>query len=122
VTVVRFLHVLALTFFVGGQLMLVVAVVPVLRREADPAAMRAIARRFGIGSLVALAVLAATGAAMADRYDCWGDSLLQIKLMFVVLIGVLVALHVAAPGSRWLAIAVFASTLVTLWLGVNLAH
>jgi hypothetical protein len=99
-----------------------VAVVPVLRREADPAAMRAIARRFGIGSLVALAVLAATGAAMADRYDRWGDSLLQIKLMFVVLIGVLVALHVAAPGSRWLAIAVFASTLVTLWLGVNLAH
>ena len=120
-TAVRFLHVLALTFFVGGQIMLVVAVVPVLRRD-DPAAMRAIARRFGYGSLVALAVLAATGAAMADRYDRWDDSLLQIKLMFVVLIGVLVALHVARPGSRWLAVAVFAATLVTLWLGVNLAH
>jgi uncharacterized membrane protein len=122
VTAVRFLHVLALTFFVGGQIMLVVAVVPVLRRQGDPEALRAIARRFGLGSLVALAVLAVTGAAMADRYDRWDDNVLQIKLMFVVLIGVLVALHVARPGSRWLAIAVFAATLVTLWLGVTLAH
>ena len=121
-TVVRFLHVLALAFFVGGQLMLVVTVLPVLRREGDPEAIRAIARRFGIGSLVALAVLAATGAAMADRYDRWDDSLLQIKLMFVGLIGALLVLHVAAPRSRWPAIAVFAATLVTLWLGVNLAH
>ena len=121
-TVIRFLHVLALTFFVGGQLMLVVAVVPVLRRRGDPAAMRAIARRFGAGSLIALAVLAATGAAMADRYGRWSDSVLQIKLMFVVLIGVFVALHIAAPDSRWLAIAVFGATLVTLWLGVSLAH
>ena len=121
-TVVRYLHVLALTFFVGGQLMLVVAVVPVLRGQGDPAAMRAIARRFGTGSLIALAVLAATGAAMADRYARWSDSVLQIKLMFVVLIGVLVALHIASPESRWLAIAVFAATLVTLWLGVNLSH
>ena len=121
-TVIRYLHVLALTFFVGGQLMLVVAVVPVLRSQGDPPAMRAIARRFGAGSLMALAVLAATGAAMADRYARWSDSVLQIKLMFVVLIGVLVALHIAAPESRWLAIAVFAATLVTLWLGVSLSH
>jgi uncharacterized membrane protein len=122
VTIVRFLHVLALAFFVGGQLMLVATVVPVLRRQGDPAALRAIARRFGVASLVALAVLAATGAAMADRYDRWGDSVLQIKLMFVALILALVALHVARPGSRWPAVAVFAATLVTLWLGVNLAH
>ena len=119
-TVVRFLHVLALAFFVGGQLMLVVAVVPVLRGE--PVAMRAVARRFGIGSLVALAVLVATGAAMADRYARWSESVLQIKLMFVVLIGVLLALHIASPESRAVAIAVLGATLVTLWLGVSLSH
>jgi uncharacterized membrane protein len=122
VTFVRFLHLLALTFFVGGQLMLVVAVVPVMRGQGDPAAMRAIARRFGVGSLIALAVLAATGAAMADRFARWSDSLLQIKLMFVVLIAVLIALHLAAPESRWIAFAVFAATLVTMWLGVSLSH
>lgn len=121
-TVIRFLHVLALAFFVGGQLMLVVAVVPVMRGRGDPAAMRAIARRFGIGSLIALAVLAATGASMADRYGLWSDSVLQVKLMFVVLIGVLVALHIATPESRWVSFAVFGATLVTLWLGVTLAH
>lgn len=121
-TVVRFLHVVALAFFVGGQLMLVAAVVPALRRHGDPAAMRAIARNFGYGSIVALAVLVATGASMADRYGRWDDSVLQIKLMFVVLIGVLLALHLAAPTSRAVAIAVLGATLVTLWLGVTLAH
>lgn len=121
-TVVRFLHVLALAFFVGGQLMLVAAVVPALRRQSDPEPMRAIARRFGYGSIVALAVLVATGAAMADRYARWSDSVLQIKLMFVVLIGVLLALHMAAPTSRAVAIGVLGATLVTLWLGVTLAH
>ena len=121
-TVVRFLHVLALAFFVGGQLMLVAAVVPALRSQSDPAAMRAVARRFGYGSIVALAVLVATGASLADRYGRWDDSVLQIKLMFVVLIGVLTALHMAAPSSRAVAIAVLAATLVTLWLGVTLAH
>jgi uncharacterized membrane protein len=122
VTFVRFLHVVALAFFVGGQLLLVVAVVPALRRDADRTAMRTVARRFGVGSLVALAVLFATGAAMADRYGRWGDSVLQVKLMVVVLIGVLIAFHMTAPESRAVAIAVFGASLVALWLGVELAH
>jgi uncharacterized membrane protein len=122
VTVVRFLHVAALAFFVGGQLMLVVAVVPALRRDADRTAMRAVARRFGAGSLVALAVLLATGAALADRYERWSDNLLQVKLMVFVLIGVLIALHLASPESRAVAIAVLCASLVTVWLGVALAH
>jgi uncharacterized membrane protein len=122
VTVVRFLHVVALAFFVGGQLMLVVAVVPALRGDADRTAVRAVARRFGAGSLAALAVLFATGAALADRYERWSDNLLQIKLMVVVLIGVLIAVHLASPESRVVAIAVFCASLVTVWLGVALAH
>jgi uncharacterized membrane protein len=122
VTVVRFLHLVALAFFVGGQLMLVVAVVPALRGQADRTAIRSVARRFGAGSLVALAVLLATGAALADRYASWSDSLLQIKLMVIVLIGVLIAFHMISPESRVVAIAVLCASLVTVWLGVALAH
>jgi hypothetical protein len=35
---------------------------------------------------------------------------------------VLIALHLAAPESRWIAFAVFGATLVTMWLGVSLSH
>ena len=56
---VRFLHLLGILLFVGGQLALVVAVTPVLRARGEDAAMRAIARRFGIGGAVALAVIVA---------------------------------------------------------------
>ena len=59
-TLIRFLHVLAMAFFVGGQILLVAAVVPVLR-GGDESVMRAVARRFGIGSAGALALLVATG-------------------------------------------------------------
>ena len=121
-TAVRFLHVLALAFFLGGQLMLVAAVVPVLRRQPERTALRAVARRFGFGSLVALAVLVATGAAMADRYGRWSDGVLQVKLVLVGLVGVLIALHLAAPENRAVAVGVLAATLVTAWLGVALAH
>jgi uncharacterized membrane protein len=122
VTVVRFLHVLALAFFVGGQIMLFAAVVPAVRRQDDKTAIRAVARRFGFGSLIALGVLFATGAAMADRYGRWSDSVLQVKLTVIVLIGFLIAVHISAPESRALAIAVFTASLVAVWLGVELAH
>jgi uncharacterized membrane protein len=54
VTLVRYLHLLAMAFFVGGQLFLVVAVVPSLRNEAEGERLRTIARRFGWGTLVAV--------------------------------------------------------------------
>ena len=121
-TLIRFLHVVALAFFVGGQLVLVVAVVPAIRRHGDQAALRSIARRFGVGSLVAILVLVGTGAAMASHFARWEDNVLQIKLMLVVLIGVLIALHIAAPASRPLSIAVFVVSVVVVWLGVELTH
>jgi putative copper export protein len=46
---VRVLHLLAMGFFVGGQLLLAAAVVPVERRAPDRERLRAIARRFGWG-------------------------------------------------------------------------
>ena len=45
-TLIRFLHIVALAFFVGGQLVLVVAIVPAVRRAGDDELMLAVARRF----------------------------------------------------------------------------
>jgi uncharacterized membrane protein len=121
-TLIRFLHVVALAFFVGGQLVLVVAVVPAVRRHGGDTALRAVARRFGVASAVAIAVLIATGSAMAAHFGRWQDHELQIKLMLVVLVGVLIGLHIATPVSRAVSIAVLLVSLVVVWLGVDLSH
>jgi peptidoglycan/LPS O-acetylase OafA/YrhL len=120
-TLVRFLHIVALAFFVGGQLLLAV-VVPVVRRHGGDVALRGVARRFGVGSLVAIVVLVATGAAMATHFALWRDDVLRLKLVLVIFIGVPIALHIAAPTSRALSIAVLLASLLVVWLGVELSH
>src|SRR5512132_3597062 len=122
VTLVRWLHLLAMAFFVGGQLFLVAAVVPVLRGEDDRDWLRAIARRFGAATLVAIAVLVATGTAMASHYHQWGDSTLQVKLVLVGVVAVLVLWHTRRPQLHALEGAIFVASLVIVWLGVSLAH
>ena len=121
---VRWLHLLAMAFFVGGQLVLAAAVVPAFRgtegRDREP--LRAIARRFGQGTLVALAVLVLTGAAMASHFDDWGDGTLHVKLALVVVVGALVGLHIRRPQSRALDGAIFLGSLAIVWLGVAIAH
>ena len=97
--IVRWLHLLAMAFFVGGQLVLVAAVVPALRGDADRERLRAVARRFGWGSLVALAVLLATGSAMAGHFARWGDGTLHVKLGLVAVAGLLVAVAHAPPAA-----------------------
>ena len=121
-TLIRFLHLVGIVFFVGGQLVLLVAVTPVLRRAGDDTLMRAIARRFGLGSLAALGVIVATGVAMASHFDAWDRPVLQAKLAVLVLIGVLTALHIASAKTRALAIALVVSSLVVVWLGVKLSY
>ena len=121
-TVIRMLHLLAVAFFVGGQLFLVVSVAPAARRHDAGEAMRSIARRFGIGAAGALAVLVATGAAMASREDRWGDGTLHVKLALVVLVALLAGLHAVLPRRRALSIAVLAASLAIVWAGVDLAH
>jgi putative copper export protein len=118
---VRFLHVIALAFFVGGQIMLIVAIVPVLSRR-DEDVMRAVARRFGLASGVAIAVLLATGIALASHFSRWQDETLQVKLAVLVLVGVLTALHIATPYSRAVSLALAGSSLTVVWLGVALTH
>jgi uncharacterized membrane protein len=119
--VIRFLHLLAIALFVGGQLMLALVVTPALRGQ-DPALMRGAARRFGIASAAALVVIVVTGAAMASHFDRWGDSTLHWKIGLLILVFLLTGLHTRVPYARALSYAVLALSLVIFWLGVTLAH
>jgi uncharacterized membrane protein len=117
---VLYLHLLAMAFFVGGQILVAAAVVPVERANPDPARLRAIARRFGAGSLVALVVLLATGTAMATHYELWDSGTLQLKLTLVALVIALTALHLKLPRAHALQGAIFLVTLAIVWLGLDL--
>ncbi len=119
---IRWLHLIAMAFFVGGQLFLAVAVVPVERRAPDRDRLRAIARRFGYGTLVAISVLLATGAAMASHYNLWDDGTLQLKLSLVVVVAALVVWHMRRPTMHVLEAGIFLLSLVIVWLGLSLAH
>jgi putative copper export protein len=117
---VLYLHLVAMAYFLGGQLLLAAAVVPVERRNPDPERLRAVARRFGIGSVVALAVLLATGIAMAEHLELWSSETLQLKLG---LVGALIALtlaHLRLPRLHALQAIIFLLTLAIVWLGLDL--
>lgn len=119
---VRFLHLLAIAFFVGGQLLLAAAVVPVLRGNDPSGAMRRIARSFGWGTLVAIGVLFATGAAMAGQHGRWSDPQLHVKLALVGLVAALIVWHMRRPDLRVIDGLIFSLSLVIVWLGIGLAH
>lgn len=118
---VRFLHIIALAVFVGGQLLLAMAIVPVLRGRPDDA-LRRVARRFGIASAVAVLLLLATGIAMASEFALWESETLQAKLAMIVLVAVLTGLHIATPQSLPVQIGLLASSLLVVWFGVELSH
>jgi uncharacterized membrane protein len=119
---IRWLHLLAMAFFVGGQLMLAATVVPALRGLEDRAPLRSVARRFGYGTLVALGVLVLTGIAMASHYGDWGRGTLHVKLALVVVAGALVLWHMRRSDLHVLEGAIFVVSLAIVWLGVALAH
>jgi uncharacterized membrane protein len=119
---VLYLHLLAMAFFVGGQLLIAAVVVPVERTNPDPPRLRAVARRFGIGSLVALLVLLATGIAMASHFHLWESGTLQTKLALVGIVIALTGAHLARPRARVLQVAIFLVTLAIVWLGLELTH
>jgi uncharacterized membrane protein len=116
---VLYVHLLAMAFFVGGQLLLAVAVVPVERANPDPVRLRGIARRFGYGSLVALAVLLATGIAMASHYGLWDSATLQTKLGLVGVVFALTLAHLRYPRAHVLQAAILLATLAIVWLGLD---
>jgi uncharacterized membrane protein len=120
-TLIRWLHLLAMGFFVGGQLMLAAIVVPAMR-GSDRAQLRAVARRFGVGSLVAIAVLVITGSLMASHFHRWSDGDLHVKLGLVVLVGLLIGWHTRKPELHALEGLIFLASLAIVWLGVSIAH
>ena len=118
---VLYVHLLAMAFFLGGQLVIGLALVPVERTNPDKERLRAVARRFGIGSAIALAVLLATGIAMADHYSLWGSDTLRLKLTLVGALILLTLAHLRYPRAHVLQGAILLVTLVVVWLGVDIA-
>ena len=125
-TIRLFLHVLAATIWVGGQLTLA-ALVPVLRRlggEIPGAAARA----FNRVAWPAFAVLVLTGVwnVIAERGKITGSDevTLVVKRVVVVISGVTAALHARARSAAGLAVfgaLTGISALAALFLGVLLA-
>lgn len=124
-TVRLFLHVLAATVWVGGQLTLA-ALVPALRGY-DREVTRAAARRFGLVAWPAFAVLVATGVwnvfAVPTSDGAYRTTLL-VKLIVVALSGLTAFLHARATSRTGLAVfgaLAGLTALAALFLGILLA-
>lgn len=115
-----FLHLVAMAFFVGGQLMLAAVVVPVVRGGDNPDAMKAVARRFGIGSAVAIGVLILSGLIMASHYNLWSVPEFHIKMTLFLAVLVALALHIKFSNSHVLMAVTFLLTLGVVWTGIML--
>jgi putative copper export protein len=125
-TIRLFLHVLAATVWVGGQLTLA-ALVPALRRSGREVP-RAAARRFNQVAWPAFAVLVLTGVwnVIAVRSQVSGryETTLVVKLIAVAVSGVAAALHARARSAAGLAVfgtLTGLAALAALFLGVLLA-
>lgn len=118
-----FLHVLAATVWVGGQLVLA-GLVPALRK-VGPEATKAAAQAFNRVAWPAFAVLVVTGGWNMAEEDLSGDAAttLNVKLGFVVLSGVAAYVHTKASTPRgrgiWGGLTAL-SALAALLLGVQL--
>jgi putative copper export protein len=118
---VLYVHLTAVAFFFGGQLVLGLVIVPVERTSPDRERLRAMARRFGYGSLLALATLVVTGVALASHEHLWSSSTLHLKLALVVGVIALALAHLRWPRAHALQGAVLLVTGVIVWLGLDLA-
>lgn len=127
-TIRLFLHVLAATVWVGGQLTLA-ALVPVLRRFGAEVP-QAGARRFNQVAWVAFGILIATGiwnvTAVSHQVSHNGNyrTTLIVKLVVVAISGVTAALHARSKGVAGRAVfgaLTGISALLALFLGVLLA-
>ena len=117
---VLFIHVIAMAFFVGGQIMLAATIVPVERSNPDPARMKAIAQNFGWGSLIAIAISIFTGMLLASHYNLWSDGALHIKLTLLVLTFASLAAHMKFPKVHALMGLTLVLTLGIVWFGLEL--
>lgn len=126
-TIRLFLHVLAATVWVGGQLTLA-GLVPTLR-AISPDAPRAAARRFSVIAWSAFAVLVVTGiwnllaVDVGDQTTAWQASL-GLKLVLVAASGIAAAFHAGARSKLVLAVGGAVGLLTALgavFVGVQLS-
>ena len=118
---ILWIHLIAMAFFVGGQIFMAAAVVPVLRGD-ETGKMQQVARRFGYGTLISIAISLITGAALASHEHLWKTPELHSKLGLVVIVGILVLIHMKKPKQHVLDGLIFIGSLGIVWLGVALAQ
>ncbi|MFI5121344.1 MAG: hypothetical protein ACHQJ5_00470 [Vicinamibacteria bacterium] len=119
--IVLYLHLLGMSFFVGGQIFLAVVVVPAHHRRPEAIQLAAIARGFGIASVVALLVLIATGVALASHLQLWDSPTLQAKLGLLAVVLLLSLAHVRWPRAHAFQAAILLCTLAIVYLGLDLS-
>lgn len=127
-TIRLFLHVLAATLWVGGQLTLAGLLSTLRTIDAD--APRAAARRFNLIAWPAYAVLVATGiwnlfeVSFGDRSTEWQVTLF-VKLVIVALSGIAAVVHTRTANRAVLAVGgalAGVTSLAALYLGIQLAN
>jgi putative copper export protein len=124
-TVRLFVHVLAASVWVGGQITLA-GLVPGLRR-LGPDAPRAVARRFNLVAWPAFAVLVLTGiwniVAVHPEAGTPYTTTLMVKVAVVAVSGITAFLHAQAKSRRGLAVfgaLTSLSALAAMFLGIML--
>jgi uncharacterized membrane protein len=113
------IHLLAMAFFVGGQLVLAIVLVPLFKGTPQ---MKQAARRFAHASLGALVLLILTGAYMASHYDQWGSHTLWAKLALLIVLFGLMGYHMQNGEKRWVDPILGVLSLTIVVLGVALAN
>lgn len=118
--VVTAIHLLAMAFFVGGQLVLASSVS--ILKGTDQ--MIPFARRFAFGSLIAVLVAILTGTQLASHFDLWSSPALHAKLGVLVVVTGLIIWHMQPSGKNrhWLHPLIGVLSLTLLVLGVSLGH
>lgn len=122
--VVFYLHIIGAAVWVGG-LIVVAALVPAVRKATDDReVIRAVARRFGVISWVALALQVTTGIIMIlDR--AW-DQTLMLKIGLVMVSALLAAWHSVASRGQSAALrgatqgVILILALAIVWVGTAL--
>jgi len=139
-TLIVFLHILAATFWVGGQLMLVIVIMPLLRRTAHPEIVGEMAKRSGrrfakVANFGLFPILVTTGILLA-----WHDGVrlrnlnstsfghaLETKVILVAVVLALAAGHGVAArrfsrrGARTLALVTAVLSVAILGLAAALS-
>jgi uncharacterized membrane protein len=106
------LHILGATVWVGSQVMMFAVVVPAIRSGTDAgsrfAILRSVTARFGYLGFGALALLVATGIDNIDRYapsdmfEFRYGYILAAKVIMLIIVLVLTAIHTFVVGPRLL--------------------